>query len=160
VTPSRPHTRLNSSSGQVHSMGQLSDRQSDQRPLIVSPVVSFTWVAHQANPFTDWSIVHLLCSTPPKVNGNTQGSSDTVRHSGSGASVVVVVVEVVVVVVVVCPPLHNPVRVSHFGFPRLPSPDSGLSLSGHLLASESPTTSKVARRDPAPGLIVSVCALL
>ena len=81
MTPSRPHTRLNSSSGQVHSMGQLSDRQSDQRPLIVSPVVSFTWVAHQANPFTDWSIVHLVCSTPPKVKGNTQGSSDTVRHS-------------------------------------------------------------------------------
>ena len=67
-----------------------------------------------------------------------------------------VVVEVVVVVVVVCPPLHNPVRVSHFGFPRLPSPESGLSLSGHLLASERPTTSKVARRDPAPGLIVFV----
>ena len=64
----------------------------------------------------------------------------------------------VVVVVVVFPPLHNPVRVSHFGFPRLPSPDSGLSLSGHLLASERPTTSKVARREP--GLIVSVRALL
>ena len=48
--PSWPHTRLNSSSGQVHSIGQFSDRQSDQRPFIVSPVVSLTWVAHQAVP--------------------------------------------------------------------------------------------------------------
>ena len=69
----------------------------------------------------------------------------------------VVVEVVVVVVVVVFPPLHNPVRVSHLGFPFLPSPDSGLSLSGHLLASERPTKSKVARREPG---LISVRALL
>ena len=102
-----------------------------------------------------------------KRKGNTQGSSDTVRQSanismvsmisfgavrygpGSGTAVVVVVVEVVVVVVgvvVFAPPLQRPVRLSHLGFPSLPVPCSGRSLSGHLLARRPPAMARRSKR--------------